>query len=393
MTAPLDGIKVLDLTRYQSGPACTVLLADLGADVIKVEGPGRGDPGRNVFPVPGEDINPYFLAMNRGKRGITVDYHSARGREVLHRLGGHCDVVAENFRPGAAEALGLGYEDFKRHNPKIVYASISAFGERGPMARQAGFDIHGQAVGGLMSTTGGEGGAFPVGAAIGDQMAGLTMVTGILSALLVRERQGTGQRVAVSLYSAQLALQTWEIGYHAMSGGTPAKAGHSHPIIHAAGVIWGSYPTSDGHIALGVLGETQWVNLLRVIGLPEEANKGSGMMRDASHLEDKIRERLSKQSTAHWLKTLQAEDIHVGRVNSYADILEDPQAWENDYLVRVRHPNGRSYNLVGCPIQYSQTPPDIGNAAPELGEHTGEVLGEFGYDEKEVEALRKAGVI
>jgi crotonobetainyl-CoA:carnitine CoA-transferase CaiB-like acyl-CoA transferase len=393
MTTPLAGIKVLDLTRYQSGPACTVQLADLGADIIKVEARGRGDEGRGVFPIPGEEVNPYFIAMNHGKRGITVDYRKPEGLELLYRLGAGCDVVVENFRPGAADGLGLGYEVFKRHNPKVVYASISAFGERGPLREMAGFDIHGQAMGGLVSTTGGEDDAYPVGAAIGDQMAGLTLSTAILAALLSRERTGVGQKVAVSLYGCQVALQAWEISYYAMTRKPPGKALHSHPIIRAGGAVWGMYPTRNGHIALGVLGPEQWERFFEQIGLDDGGGESDQFFRDASERQEEIREKLRERTTEEWLQALRAADIHVGKVNTYEDIVNDPQARENGYIVTLEAPDGRKYDLVGSAIQFSETPVEIRDMPPELGEHTEQVLGEFGLRPEEIARLREAEVV
>ncbi len=394
MTTPLAGIKVLDLTRYQSGPACTVLLGDLGADIIKVESRERGDEGRYVFPVEGEEVNPYFLAMNHGKRSITVDHRKPEGRELLYRLGAGCDVVVENFRPGAADALGIGYGDFKQHNPGVVYASISAFGEKGPLAGMAGFDIHGQAMGGLLSTTGGEGDAFPVGAALGDQMAGITLSPAILAALLTKERTGVGQKVAVSLYGSQLALQAWEISHYAVSRKLPGKGGNSHPIIRTAGGVWGAYRTRNGHIALGVIGAGQWSKFCAAIGMEEqEAGEGSEFMLDVSHLEEEIKRRLEERTTEEWLSVLQEADIHVGKVNTYADILVDPQAIANGYVVSVSPGNGKKYDIVGSPFQFSETPPEIRDLPPELGEHTEQILAEIGIEPEEIARLRTAAVL
>ncbi len=401
MTTPLAGIKVLDLTRYQSGPACTVLLGDLGADIIKVETRERGDEGRYVFPVEGEEVNPYFLAMNHGKRGITVDHRKPEGRELLYRLGATCDVVVENFRPGAADALGLGYGDFKQHNPGVVYASISAYGEKGPLAGMAGFDIHAQAMGGLLSTTGGEGDAFPVGAAIGDQMAGMTLSTAILAALLTKERTGAGQKVAVSLYGSQLALQAWEISHYAMSRQLPGKGGNSHPIIRTSGAVWGAYRTSNGHIALGVIGADQWRKFCAAVGMEQQAGDDSQFMQDASHLKEEIKRRLEARTTEEWLSALQEADIFVSKVNNYADILADPQAIANGYVVRIQPGKGKTrgknqdktYDIVGSPFQFSETPPEIRALPPGLGEHPEQILAEIGIDPEEIARLRAAEVV
>lgn len=389
----LDGIRVLDLTRYQAGPACTVMLADMGADVIKVETPQRGDEGRHVFRDQEDEIGAYFLAMNHGKRSITVDFRAAAGRELLLELVRNCDVVVENFRPGTAAALGLGYEHCRAVNDHVIYASASAFGEEGPMAGMAGFDIHAQAVGGIMSTTGSDDdNAYPVGAAIGDQTAGMTLCTAVLGALLARERFGVGQRVSVSLYGCQMALQSWEIGQYAKTRRLPGKGGTSHPTVGSTGVVWSSYATQDGHITLGVLGPKQQQAFVAAIGLGEVGDAEDFML-DASHLQDQIRQRIAEQTTDAWIAELSAQDIHVGRVNDYADIVADPQAWANDYLVDIEHTDGRRYTVVGSPIRYSKTPARIRASAPALGEHTDAVLADAGVGPAEIARLREQGVI
>ena len=390
---PLEGIRVVDLTRYQAGPACTVMLADMGADVVKVESPGQGDQGRTAFATDSEGVGAYFIAMNHGKRAIAVDLYRPPGRDLLLRLIAGCDVLVENFRPGTAAALGLGYEDCARVNERLVYASVSAFGERGPMRDMAGFDIHAQAVGGIMSTTGNDDGAYPAGAAIGDQTAGMTLCTAILAALFARERRGLGQKVAVSLYGCQMALQSWEISHYAMTRQLPGKGGTSHPTVKATGVVWGGYATRDGQIALGVLGPKQQRKFLAAIGIEEAGAVGDEFMTDLGHLDAEIRQRLRERTTQTWLETLTAADIHIGPINNYEDILADDQAWANDYLVRVPHANGRTYDVVGSPITFSKTPARIRSAAPELGEHTEQVLREAGLEPGEIAHLREQGII
>ncbi len=299
----------------------------------------------------------------------------------------------ENFRPGAADALGVGYEDFRRHNAKIVYASVSAFGERGPLREQAGFDINGQAMGGLMSTTGNDDQAYQVGAAIADQLSGLTLVSAILGALLARERQGFGQRVSVSLYGCQLALQAWEITRHAMSGELPGKGYNSHPTIRQAGAAWGSYATKDGHIVLDNLRGPGWSRFSRVMGLPDP---GPGDMHVIPNVEkhlDTIRSRLRERTTAEWLEIFHAEDIHVSPVQDYADIVADPQARANGYVEEVRDEAGRAFTVLGSPIRFSETPARFRAMPPALGQHTEEVLAELGYDAGEIARLKESGAV
>ncbi len=393
MTTLLDGIKILDLTRYQAGPSCTLHLATFGADVIKVEAPGKGDPGRTALAVEEQPVNPYFLSLNHSKRGITVDYHHSEGKELLLKLGEKCDVVVENFRPGAADALGLGYEAFKARNPRIVYASNSAFGEEGPMARAAGFDIHGQAMGGLMSVTGNDEGAYQVGAAIADQLAGLTLVSAILGALLARERQGFGQKVSTSLYGCQLALQAWEVARYAMTRELPGKGFNSHPTIRKLGTAWGAYATKDGYIALDNMRGPQWQKLSRVLGLPDPGEGSVYALPDVgAHLEQ-IKTTLKSRTTAEWMEAFHADDIHIAKVHTYEDIVDDPQARANGYVEEVPDGDGNEYTILGSPIRFSETPAKFRHMPPALGEHTGQVLGEFGFDAAEIARLRENKVV
>ena len=388
----LDGIRVLDLTRYQAGPGCTVMLADMGAEVLKVETPGRGDEGRYVFLGPDDDVGAYFLAMNHGKRSLAIDYRKPAGRDAVLRIAAQCDVVVENFRPGTAAALGLGYEAVRAVNENVVYASASAFGDTGPMHDMAGFDIHAQAVGGIMSTTGPDGNAYPVGAAIGDQTAAMTLCTAVLGGLLARERHGIGQQVGVSLYGCQMALQSWEISQYAKTRKLPGKGGTSHPTVGSTGSVWGSYATRDGHIALGVLGPKQQAGFLAALEIGAE-DSGDAFMLDARHIDAEIRRRIAERTSDEWITFFRERDLHVGRVNNYADILADPQPWANGYLVEIEHTNAERYTIVGPTIRFSATPARVRATAPALGEHTEAVLRERGMTDDDIAHLRREGVL
>ena len=390
----LDGIRVLDLTRYQAGPGCTVMLADMGAEVLKIETPDRGDEGRYVFLGPDDDVGAYFLAMNHGKRSVAIDYRKPAGREAVLRIAAQCDVVVENFRPGTAAALGLGYEAVRAVNEQIVYASASAFGDVGPMHDMAGFDIHAQAVGGIMSTTGPDGNAYPVGAAIGDQTAAMTLCTAVLGGLLARERHGYGQQVGVSLYGCQMALQAWEISQYAKTRKLPGKGGTSHPTVGGTGSVWGSYATRDGHIALGVLGPKQQQGFIAALEIETDAGEGGdSFMLDARHLDQEIRRRIAARTSDEWIAFFRERDLHVGRVNNYADILADPQPWANGYLVEIEHTNAQRYTIVGPTIRFGATPARVRATAPALGEHTEAVLRERGLSDDDIAHLRKESVL
>lgn len=396
MPTPLEGIRILDFTRFQAGPTSTVLLSDLGADIIKVEPPGRGDEGRHIFPLQKGQTPPYFVAHDRGKRSITVDYHSAGGREICYRLARDCDVVVENFRPGAAAHLRLGYEDFRRHNERIVYASVSAFGSQGPLAGTAGFDIHGQAMGGIMSIVGDDRASYTGGAAIGDQLAGMTLASAILGGLLTRERQGVGQQVEVSLYGSQLALQAWEFDQYALGGPLPGKAGTGHPHMHRTGMIWGSYPTAEGDIVLGGLGGERWKRFCKVLGIEdtgEESDAASSFLQDKSGHEAEIRARLKERTAEEWVERFRAEDLMVSKVQSYADIRDDEQARANGYIVDLEQPDGSRAPVVGSPFRFTATPVQPQGPPPELGQHTEMVLLEFGYEWEDIARFRDEGII
>jgi CoA:oxalate CoA-transferase len=393
--APLDGVSVLDFTRFQAGPTSTVILSDLGARIIKVELPGRGDQGRYIFPVPGTAHSPYFIAHDRGKRGITVDYGRPEGRAILFRIAGGCDVVVENFRPGQSDALGLGYEAFRHVNPRLIYASVSAYGEQGPLGRASGFDIHGQAMGGIMSVTGEEGASYPAGAAIGDQLAGMTLASAILAGLIARERQGLGQRVAVSLYGCQLALQAWEIDQYSLSGKPPAKARNSHPQLHKTGMIWGAFATKQGDIVLGGLGGDRWKIFCELLGLEpgESLDARETFTQDKSDYRAEIERKLKERTADEWVRLFRERDLMISKVNSYADIVSDPQAQANGYVIEMEDAAAGRIKVVGSPFQFSATAVRPQGPPPELAQHTEEVLLEFGYGWEEIARWREDGIV
>lgn len=395
MPAPLEGIKILDFTRFQAGPTGTVVLSDLGAEIIKVEMPGRGDEGRYIFPLSDNGATPYFIAHDRGKKGITVDYHRSEGCEILLRLGAGCDAVVENFRPGAADGLGLGYEDFVRHNERIVYASVSAYGDEGPLAEEPGFDIHGQAAGGIMSVAGTDDGSYSAGAAIGDQLAGMTLASAVMGGLLARELHGLGQKVSVSLYGCQISLQAWEINQYSLGGQLPDKAGTSHPLLRKSGMIWGSYPTKEGDIVLGGLGGKRWERFCALLGIEDETevDPQQSFLLDRSGWDQEIRERLKTRTADEWVAAFREEDLMISKVNTYADILADPQAWANGYLVEMEDPTRKNVKVVGSPYHFSRTPVQNQGPPPELGQHTELVLLEFGFSWEEIGRFRESGVI
>lgn len=395
MTRPLEGVRVLDLTWAQQGPYATVMLSDMGADVIKVE-PREGELGRQVvagiYPQPA----PYFVAHNRGKRGIALDIRKPEGREVILRYAKEVDVIVHNMRPGVMEKLGLAYSDLRAVNAKIIYASASAFGPLGEMAPLPGFDIIGQAMGGIMSKTGEEGSPpIPAGAAIGDQVGALYLCSGILAGLVKVARTGEGEQIDVSLYGCQIGLQAWEITEQSIIGKDNGRAGLGHPIVSRLS-LWSCYATTDGAIVLGGVDSERFKGLCAVAELPELAQEYADEITRAINI-TKVREAVSEAFRAHptqyWLDALRSVDVIVAPVQNYDDIINDPQAWDNGYMTTLDHSVHGEVKVVGCPIQFGRQPTEPQGPPPELGQDTETCLLELGYSWDQVEALRAGQVI
>jgi len=395
MAGPLEGIRVLDFTIAQQGPYATLLMADMGAEVIKVEQPGRGEIGRLLGMDRKRGFSAYFLAINRGKKSLTLDLKSEKGREVALRLARDCDVVVHNFRPGVMERLGLGYEAFQQVNPRIIYAGASAFGTKGRLGRKPGNDILAQAMSGLMTTTGVDDVPMPTGVAIADHVGAVTLALGILVALLSRERTGAGQKVEVSLLGSMLAAQSWELTHYLLTGEKQPKAGRGNPHLT---LLWYTYRTADGYMAIGGVYPEKWPDFCRAIGWPEletdERFAGvGGRIRGRDELNRLLDEHFSTRGTAEWLQLLEAADIFCAPVYDYGQVSEEPQAFDNGYLVRTQHPRLGEITVVTSPIQFSETPASAAAAEAILGEHTSEVLEGFGYSADEIERLRQEGIV
>ncbi len=399
MAMPLEGIKVLDISRAQMGPYAGVLLADMGADVIKVE-PKTGDFIRSTFITswypPGKP-DCYCLAHNRGKRSLAIDYHSPKGKEAVLKLAQSSDVFLQNFRPGITDALGLGYKDVSAINPRIIYANASGYGPNSPLASAPAFDLIGVAMGGLMSMTGDQNGPpTPIGAAIGDQAGAMMVTLGIMTALFVRERTGVGQEVDVAMLDVQLALQTWEITHYLITGKMPRKAGRGLGLIPG---LWFIFLCKDGKwIAIAGSQDPRWPGFCRALDaehLIDDPRFETAEKREENRdelvriLDDIFKERTAKE----WLELLHKEDQVVGPVNNYAEVMAHPHVKANDMLVTLDHHLGSKVNTVGNPIKLSKTPVEIRAADPVLGQHTEEVLLELGYTWDEITALRDKEVI
>jgi len=392
----LAGLRVLDLGLLVQGPQAAQLLGDLGADVIKVELPGLGDQARWIRIAVDDARSAFFIGCNRGKRSVTLDLRVPAGREVFLQLVDTADVVISNFLPGTLDGWGLGYDVLAMRNPRLVFGAGSAFGPAGPDASRRGADLAGQAEGGLISTTGSDPStATPVGVVIADHIGSQNLANGILAALLARERTGRGQKVEVSLLGGQLFAQASELTYQFLIGRPPGRSDGGHFMIP---MLYGIVPTKDGQLALvGIPTDTR-ADFFERIGRPELAQDerfmALGFLPDVKHaLFETLAETFRERTTAEWAEVLHEGGHRYAVVRGYDAIEQDEGAFANGYLQRVEHPEWGAVTMVGCPIRLSDTPASPGALAPELGQHTEEVLLELGLDWDAIAALREAKAI
>jgi len=391
----LSGIKVLDLSIIVQGPQAVAMLADLGAEVIKIELPEVGDLARWLTVSPEDDRSAFFWACNRGKRSITLDLRTAGGKQAFRTLVATADVVVSNFQPGTLDTWGLGYEVLHALNPRLIYATASALGPLGPDAAMEGADLTGQAMGGLIATTGVDGGPVtPVGAVIADHCGAQNLVTGILAALFHRERTGQGQQVDVSLLGGQIWAQASELSHLFLSGQVAGRANRGHPM--ASQLVYGLFPTADGHLAMVSIIPERWPDFCRIIEREDLTDdpRFNGLFLQPEHrqelfaLLDTI---FPTKTTAEWVARLRAARQRFAPVRTHAEVAEDPQAFANGYLFRAMHPTWGEITVVGNPIRFSATPAHPAVVAPELGQHTEEVLREHGFTQEDIVALRAQG--
>jgi formyl-CoA transferase/CoA:oxalate CoA-transferase len=378
--APLDGFTVVDLTRVLSGPYCTMLLADMGARVIKVEQPGKGDDTRAWGPpfINGESA--YFLSINRNKESLTLDLKDPGARRVLDALLDRADVLVENFRPGTMERLGLGYDDMAAKRPRLVYCSISGFGQTGPRRSEAGYDAVVQAEGGLMSVTGNaDGPPFRLGVAISDIASGMFAAQGITLALLARERTGRGQRVDVGMLDATAALLTYQAAIYFATGKAPQRLGNRHPTI----VPYETLPAADGEFVVAVGNDEQWRKFCAVTDadvLADHERFATNRARVANY--DELRpllvERLRTRNRADWVQRLKAAGVPCGSVRDIAEVLEDVHLEARDMIQALEHSAAGAIRVLGVPIKLSETPGSVRTPPPTLGQHTDAILRELG---------------
>lgn len=396
MQLPLEDVKVLDLTHALAGPYCSTMLADFGAQVIKLEPPGAGDIARGWgVPLKGGETS-YFVTLHRNKRGVAIDLKHPRGKELFFALVERCDVVIENYRVGALKKLGLDYEAARRRNPGIIYCSISGFGQNGPYRDRAALDLILQAESGMISVTGEPGTTGTrAGVSIADLTAGMLLAYGVTLALRVKERTGEGQQVDISMLEGQLSLLSTSIANYFADGEIPRPMGTAYPVV----VPYQTFRTSTQDIAIAIAGEKLWRKFCPVIGCPELAEDPryrttTDRMRNRDTLIPRLQEVFLTKSYAEWEPLLLENDIPAGAINNIAQAVEHPQVKARQALVEVNHPRVGKVRVVGSPVRMSKTPARKPTPSPLLGEHTREVLRELlGMSAAEIEALEAAGVV
>jgi crotonobetainyl-CoA:carnitine CoA-transferase CaiB-like acyl-CoA transferase len=395
MAGALEGVRVVDVSTIVQGPQATAMLHDLGAEVIKVELPGLGDGARWVWPLP-ERHSAVFVACNRGKRSVTTDLRTPGGKRILKRLVEGADVLVSNFQPGTLERWDLGYEVLSEVNPRLIWAAASYLGPDGPDAAREGADMVGQASGGVIATSGADGGPmYPVGVLIADHCGSQNLATAVLAALYARERTGRGQQVHASLLGGQIWAQATEYTHYLLSGQLTGRSNGSHPLVNA---FYGIYTTADGYIAIAGCPEHLWPGMCRAVERPDLLDHPRfGRLLTTPEVKVELREVFdaifAQRTTAEWSERLAAEGQRFAPVRDHREVAEDPQVYANDYLVEVEHPEWGPIRVVGSPISMSATPTRWGVVAPELGQHTEEVLLEAGFEWPEIEAFRDEGAI
>ena len=395
-TAPLGGLTVLDFTRVLSGPYCTMLLADMGARVIKLEQPGRGDDTRGWGPpfVNGESA--YFLSINRNKESLTLDLKQPSARPILESLLARADVVVENFRPGTMERLGLSYQALAGKYPRLIYCSISGFGQTGPRRAEPGYDAVMQGEAGLMSITGDAAGPpYRLGVAIADIVSGMFGAQGITLALLARARTGRGQHVDIGMLDATAALLTYQAGIFFATGTTPGRMGNRHPTI----VPYETFHASDGDFVVAVGNDSQFRTFCSIIGAEglvtdERFATNRGRVVHYNELRPLLVERLHSRTRQEWVRQLKAAGVPCGSVRDVAEVLSDPHLDARGMIETVDHVTAGAIRLLGVPIKLSHTPGSVRVAPPALGQHTDRILEEdCGLSAAQIESLRAAKTI
>jgi crotonobetainyl-CoA:carnitine CoA-transferase CaiB-like acyl-CoA transferase len=395
MAFPLDGVKVLDLTTVMAGPYCTMVLGDMGADVIKVENFPEGDASRRFDPKINDESYCYAV-LNRNKKSLALNMKEPRGKEIFMKLAAEADIITENFRPGVVRKLGIDYEAVRQINPKIIYASMSGFGQTGPYGKKGGFDIVAQGMSGIMMMTGYPGGRpAKVGIAMNDIASGVTALYGILGAYIGRLRHGTGQYLETSLLEAGLAWSIWEFGAYFGGGELPTATGTRH----RRSTPYQAYKTQDGYVTVGANNNKLWTNFCTIV-----CNKPEWMtdprfkdlpsrLKNIDELEKEIEKVFATHPTAHWVEKLDEGQVPGGPVYTYNQIMDDPHIKARKMVVDIDHPKIGPMKTLGLPVKSTGELTAIRHAAPWLGQHNAEILERVGYGGKDLDALYAGGVL
>jgi CoA:oxalate CoA-transferase len=403
MAKPLEGIKVIEIGQEIQGPFAGLFLADMGADVVKVENKETGDLSRWMAAsliggpaVRNAAVSHYFIAMNRGKRSITADLKKPAAIEIVRRMVKAYDVLLTNYRPGVLDRLGLGYEEVRKLNPRIVYAQGSSWGPKGPWVMRPSRDTLAQAASGIMAKTGMPNDPpLAAGIFVADHTGALSLAGGILAALVARERTGKSQKVDVSIYGTMIAMQGMEINYTSITGQEPERAGRGHQFLHG---VWGAFPTKDGHICIAGVDDKRWPAFCRIMGIEElekDPEYGDNVTRNFHG--EKIQSVLDlifpKKTSREWLAALNEADILATEVVDYRTMLQSEQARVNGYLKELDHPVAGKVLVTGTPVSINGEVETIAQMPPEHGANTEEVLLELGYSWEEIGSLRESGAV
>ena len=391
---PLSGIRILDLTRIISGPYCTALLADLGAEVLKIEPPGSGDPVREQGVIR-DGISWYFANYNRNKKSVAIDLYTDAGKDLLYKLIPSCDVIVENYRPGVMEKMGLGPERLKALRPDIIHCSINGFGNSGPYRDRPAFDFIAQAMSGFMSLNGAsDDPPLRAGPPISDLIAGLHGALGITAALLQRTQTGRGDSVSVSLLNSMVSMLSFHASNYLASGIVPERSGNDHGIV----APYGLFRTSDGQVAIAPSNDSVYHKLLDATGLSHvrqqpEYSTNEQRMRNRESIKQIIESRTQTESSAYWIKRLNEFGVPCGPVLGLAEVFDDPQVQDQQMAITVNHPGHGDVRMLGFPIKFTQSPSSCRLPAPDLGADTESVLASLGLSASAIENLQHNGVI
>ena len=391
---PLNDIKVIDFSRVLAGPYCTMILADLGAEVVKIEEPARGDEARGVGPFL-NGVSAYFMSINRGKKSVALDIKNPKGRDLATQLTARADILVENFRPGTMERLGLGYDALAKINPRLIYAACSGFGQTGPYRSRGAYDMVIQGMGGIMSITGEPGGRpLKTGPAVGDIAGGLFTVIGILTALQARERTGEGQMVDIGMLDCQVALLENAIIRYTATGEIPGPLGARHPSI----APFEAFEAKDGYVIFAV-GTPHWERFCRILGreeLLQDPRFATNALRAEHHaaLQPVIADVAKARTVREWMAVMEEAGVPCGPINRIDQVVEDAQVQAREMIATVRDPEVGATRIPGCPIKLSQTPGRVDRPAPRLGEHTLDILtGWLELETKTIDALKQEQIL